>query len=182
MARVERRIEPLEAGDTRPAQARDAVGDRLQTAPKLADEALGVALSAKGGAYPPDVFKHPLEACRVQRDDRERVVEFRWDLVERHRAYRTERLAEDQIGARVAKRTLVEVEGALTAHAGLAHQGVDLAGAGMDRDRRSGHPGQRPDRGREVVIVGDRDEQVHRAQRVDHLRRGGNERYHPHGR
>src|SRR5256885_10191148 len=96
MAGVEGRVEPLEAGDTRSAQARDAIGDRLQTAAQLADEALGVALSAKGGAYPLNVFKHPLEACRVQRDDLERVIESRRDLVERHRAHRTERLPEDQ--------------------------------------------------------------------------------------
>src|SRR5207244_9236384 len=151
MARVEGWVEPLEAGDTRPAQPRDAIGDRLHAAAELSDQALGLAFSAKGDAHPAEIFEHALKACCVQRDDRGCVFECRRDLVERHRTHRAERLSEDQIGSRVAKRMLVEVEGALTVRAGLAHKSVDLASARMEIGRRSGHPRQRPYRWRAVV-------------------------------
>src|SRR2546427_6817962 len=144
MARVEGWVEPLEAGDTRPAQPGDAIGDRLHAAAELSDQALGLALSAKGDAHPAEIFEHALKACCVQRDDLGCVFECRRDLVERHRTHRAERLSEDQIGSRVAKRLLVEVEGALTMRAGLAHKGVVFACDRMFRDRWSCQLGQRP--------------------------------------
>ena len=90
-------------------------------------------------ADPQKIFEHALEARRVERHDQWCALERGRDLVERHRAHRAERLSEDHVGACVPKRTLVKVEGALTPRAGLAHEGVDLTGARVHGDRRSGH-------------------------------------------
>src|SRR2546422_10645594 len=149
MARIERWIEPFEARNARPAQASDAGGNRLQAAAQLTAETLRRAVTVKRGTDAAEIIEHPRKARGVEWDHLRCALEGGRDLTQGHRAHRAERLSEDEVASRVAKRTFVEVECALAASAGVAHEGVDLASRRVRPDRRGGHAWERVDRGGE---------------------------------
>src|SRR5439155_1651191 len=123
-----------------------------------------------------DVREHPLDVRRVEWHDHRLAFELRWDAIERDRANSAERLAEDDVGARLAQPLLVKVEGALAAAARFADESVDLACARARRNSRSGDAREREGSRREVVVVRDRDKPIGCAERPDHLCGGRYER------
>jgi len=94
---------------------------------------------------------------------------MRRNAIQRDRAHRAQRLPEDHVRPRVAKRLLVEMKGAFAARSRFADPTVDLARARPSRNRRAGHPGQDTDRRRVGVVVRDRDELTGRPDRVHDL-------------
>jgi len=182
VAGVEQRIEPLEARYARAGESGDPRLDRGEASLEIVDQSIAIAVAPECRGDAPDILEHPFDARRIQRDHLRLTREACRDPVQCDRADGAQGLPEDQVGPRIAQGVLVEMERALAARARVAYQPVYLACACAGRDCRSRDPRKVQDRRREIVVVRDRDELIHRAERPDNFRRRGDERDDTHGR
>ncbi len=168
----ERRVEPLERGDARPAGVSDgqpdAVDARCGVAHELDRGVLGVGRLGERAR----IAEHLADGVRVERDHARMALDLvrdGADVVVGDRAHRAQRLGDDQVRPEFVEQLRVELVDRFAGQRPLLDGRVDLRGREPARQHVPRDPRQLQRRGRVVALVGHGDKVGTQAEREQHL-------------